>query len=141
MRGSTIINFFDFNLSSASVIEKKNHFLLEITGYAYKFYFEPVDKGQVTEWAEFIRKILQETDGVKNNYTYLATKVPRFFETEVVPNEYFEKNANSGDIILFRSEHGAARVQQFITNSEYDHVAVILRNQNNELFMFESTSD
>jgi hypothetical protein len=27
--------------------------------------------------------------------------------------------ANTGDILLFRSEHGAAKVQQFITNSEY----------------------
>lgn len=49
--------------------------------------------------------------------------------------------ANTGDILLFKSPHGAAQAQRLLTNSEYDHVGVVLRNKKNELFIFESSSD
>jgi hypothetical protein len=34
-----------------------------------------------------------------------------------------------------------SRVQRLFTNSDYDHVAMILRASNQEMFMLESTSN
>lgn len=44
-------------------------------------------------------------------------------------------------MLLFKSQHSAATVQRVFTDSEYDHVGLVLRNKKNELFIYESTSD
>jgi hypothetical protein len=34
-----------------------------------------------------------------------------------------------------------SKMQRFFTNSDYDHVAMILRTNSNEIFLFESSSN
>ena len=62
---------------------------------------------------------MEKGDGKKKKYTYLARHSPDFYKSCHVLNEEFVKSANSGDIILFKSQHSAARLQRVFTDSEY----------------------
>lgn len=53
--------------------------------------------------------------------------------------EFFE-NAETGDLLLFKGSHFFAEVQRFFTNSEYDHVGMVIRDQVYGLLIFESNS-
>ena len=44
----------------------------------------------------------------------------------------FKRTANSGDILLFRGTRMATAITRGITASEFDHVAVVIRLNNNE---------
>lgn len=48
----------------------------------------------------------------------------------------FVENCNSGDILLFQSNHTYGKLQQLITFSDYDHVGIVLKNKKNEVVIF-----
>lgn len=45
------------------------------------------------------------------------------------------------DIILFKNRTMMSKVQRILTNSDYDHVAMLLKTSNNDLFILESSSN
>jgi hypothetical protein len=49
--------------------------------------------------------------------------------------------ASNLDLILFRSKTISASMQRLITNSDYDHVAMILRTCDDEVYLFEANSE
>ena len=52
----------------------------------------------------------------------------------------FEKIAETGDILLFLTDHTSGKLQRFLTNSDYDHVAMVIR-LNGDLMVFEANHD
>lgn len=75
---TSLARFFDFNLVSVEVVNKGNHFVIRPTDTNREIYFEFVDKKEsVTEWVDLINKIVKESEGRINKYTYLTT-VPNF---------------------------------------------------------------
>ena len=50
----------------------------------------------------------------------------------------FEKEGNTGDIILFKGYETESKVQRILTTADYDHVGVLVRNKDG-LFLCEST--
>jgi len=67
----------------------------------------------------------------------------RRYESE----DYFVENCQTGDIILFQDDHFYAKVQRFITSSDFgmsfgiaDHVAMVIKDVNFGLLLFESNS-
>lgn len=46
------------------------------------------------------------------------------------------KNADTGDILLFYTENFGAKVQRFFTNSDFDHVAMVVKLKKKELMVF-----
>ena len=71
------------------------------------------------EWIEALKGSMEKADGQKKKYTYLARHSPDFYKSRHVLHEEFIKSANSGDILLFKSQHSAARLQRVFTDSEY----------------------
>jgi hypothetical protein len=49
--------------------------------------------------------------------------------------------ADSGDLLLFQSKGFFTKIQRTVTNSCYDHVAMILRYANSRVVYFESTGN
>jgi len=47
----------------------------------------------------------------------------------------------TGDILLFRSESFAAKLQRSVTRSEYDHVALLLKLSDRNIVLFEATGN
>jgi hypothetical protein len=50
----------------------------------------------------------------------------------------FIKSAETGDIILFRTENFGAKLQRFFTVSDFDHVGMIIKLQKKDLMVFEA---
>jgi hypothetical protein len=132
---------------SAEVTEKGNkvHIAFDDQQKEKCVEFEAVNKHNNDQqaWVDTIKTVAK-----KNNYSYLVSHIPEFYKFRHILNSEFEERANTGDVLLFRSTHSAARAQQMLLNSEYgmqmlilDHVGVVLRNKKNELFIFESTSE
>ena len=51
----------------------------------------------------------------------------------------FINRVSNGDLLLFQSNNIGAKMQRVVSNSEYDHVAILLRYDNDEIYLFEST--
>ena len=63
------------------------------------------------------------------------------FTSERMPyNEVFFVG-DTFDIILFKNKSIMSKVQRFFTNSDFDHVALLMKTVNNQLLMLESTSN
>lgn len=45
------------------------------------------------------------------------------------------------DILLFKNKTMMSKVQRILTNSDYDHVAMLLKTNSNEVFILESSSN
>ena len=69
------------------------------------------------KWTSLIYEVIHQCLGAQNHFTYLARTCPEFYKSEQILVSEFETKANTGDILLFRSPHAAARVQRFLTNS------------------------
>lgn len=56
----------------------------------------------------------------------------RFFYShkDVLTERDFIKEAETGDILLFYTENFSAKLQRFFTNSDFDHVAMVLKLRN-----------
>lgn len=53
----------------------------------------------------------------------------------------FEKACETGDLIFFTGKAFSNKVTRFFTRSDYDHVALILKNNIGEIVLFESTGN
>jgi hypothetical protein len=63
------------------------------------------------------------------------------FEVERESIEDLRHTGDTFDIILFKNRTMMSKVQRILTNSDYDHVAMLLKTNNNELFILESSSN
>lgn len=61
-------------------------------------------------------------------------------EQELISEDDFRIRAMTGDLILFKSNTMISKVQRKITNSEYDHVALVIRDRGelSEVFLLEA---
>lgn len=60
-----------------------------------------------------------------------------------IPSIAYSKMKYEGDsldILLFKNKTFLSKVQRFLTNANYDHVAMLLKSSTNELFIYECTS-
>jgi len=57
--------------------------------------------------------------------------------------DQFIENANTGDILLFRGSMGGQQLIRAVTFSEYDHVAMILKfdQEPDEVYFIEATGN
>lgn len=52
------------------------------------------------------------------------------------------READSGDILLFTGKHMGAKMTRRITNSEYDHVAMVLTFvEDDDVYLLQATSE
>jgi hypothetical protein len=66
-----------------------------------------------------------------------TTKLTYQFK-DVLTEKEFLSEAETGDILLFYTEHYGAKIQRFFTGGDYDHVAMIVNLKGKELMVFES---
>ncbi|CAK93081.1 unnamed protein product (macronuclear) [Paramecium tetraurelia] len=131
--------------------KEKNEFILDFNQYpiqlsilsndvfqlsvlSYQFQFQSLTNSK--QW------ILSLNYYINTSKPYcFQTPLPNFFLQHTIPFDIFEKRAESLDLLLFKNKSIACQLQRLITNSEYDHVALLLRNNKNLLHVFEANSD
>ena len=88
-------------------------------------------------------KVLEEVIGHHSSERKLCLKTnlkPFYEAADTITEEEFAQTAQSGDILLFLTDHTAGKLQRFFTQSNYDHVAMIIRI-NGEVMVFEANQN
>ena len=86
-----------------------------------------------------IQNLINNTDGSQQNKLGLSLRNDYFYKETYISPYDFEKEAKSGDLLLFRTIDTCANCQRLFTCDKYDHVGIIL-NKNKKIYIFESTS-
>lgn len=69
----------------------------------------------------------------------LKTQSKFFYEhKDILTEKEFLTEAETGDILLFYTDHFSAKLQRFFTNSDFDHIAMVVKLRNKDLMVFES---
>ena len=68
------------------------------------------------------------------------TKEFRFWRHDRISVLDFEKRADTLDFILFKGSTWNSKVQRSFTGSEYDHISMILRYNNGEIYLLDANS-
>ncbi|KAM3141056.1 hypothetical protein pb186bvf_006857 [Paramecium bursaria] len=139
-KGQTFKGCIDFHIIQLQVTcTKKDQEIIEIQLHLLQakkvFQFKSCDNTPLNDWFEVIQQNIQET----SRYAKLDIKnIKEVWRHDRISHEYFRKEADTGDLLLFRGNSTLSQIQRAITGGNYDHVAILLRYNNGELFIFES---
>jgi len=123
-------------------VEDKRRFRLTFKGQKRSFLFEAANDTAMLGWVKGIQEAilsgyLKSITG--SNERVLMTQQKAFWKESKISEQYFLDNADTGDILLFRSRNFASKLQRMVTSSNYDHVALVLRYSNNNIAFIEAT--
>ena len=133
----------NFNLLSCILLINKNininEFQIMILGNRNKFSFIINDKEIFNKYIYLIQNIIKNTEGSHENKLGLSLRNNNFYKEIYITVSDFERQAKTGDLLLFKTIDTCANCQRFFTCDNYDHVGIIL-NKNKKIYIFESTS-
>ena len=96
-------------------------------------------QGDLEEWALLIGEHISASEGRLTNVNTVSREA-KFWRWDRISNAQFKAIASTGDVLLFSGKNLAAKAQRFVTRSKYDHVALILKYNSNQLALLEATS-
>lgn len=132
----------NFNLLSCILLINKqdiNEFQIMTLGTKMKCSFIIKEKEIFNKYIFLIQNLINNTDGSQQNKLGLSLRNDYFYKETYISPYDFEKEAKSGDLLLFRTIDTCANCQRMFTCDKYDHVGIIL-NKNKKIYIFESTS-
>jgi len=91
------------------------------------------------KFAYKIGSMIHNSDGYKKNKLGLSLRNENFYKDTYINLKYFESTVKTGDLLLFRSYECLPNCQRFFTRDQYDHVCLIIKNEQ-EIALFESNS-
>ncbi|SBT77542.1 conserved Plasmodium protein, unknown function [Plasmodium ovale] len=94
---------------------------------------------EINEWYNLLNKSM-DNNKITSQPKFIFSE-NNFWKIDRISVDIFESIADTGDIVLFRSNHATAMLQRMITRGEYDHIGMILRNDKNNLFLLEALSN
>ncbi|SOV82239.1 conserved Plasmodium protein, unknown function [Plasmodium reichenowi] len=97
------------------------------------------DDTEIYNWYQLLNNALCHKK-VLNQPEFIFTDC-NFWKIYRISVDVFESIADTGDIVLFRSDVTVAKLQRIFTRGEYDHIGMILRNDRNNLFILEALSN
>ncbi|PFH31626.1 hypothetical protein BESB_026000 [Besnoitia besnoiti] len=95
---------------------------------------------EVVEWIDKLRQVVKACN-VSERDVCRVTRQRGFWKVERISPAKFEEVVDTGDIILFRTKKFHAQLQRAVTRGHYDHLGMILRSQENAIFLLESMGD
>lgn len=79
----------------------------------------------------------EKSPGRVHNLTYLS-HYHRFWRKDYFSEKEFRDTSETGDIILMRGRENTAALQRAITQDEFDHIAIVLKNVRHDVLLFEA---
>jgi hypothetical protein len=115
-------------------------FSMFIEGNKREFIFKAKDSNTRQEWTQAITKHISEAKKNQRNDELLIKQKNFWKLSEGVTTQEFAKEADSGDIILFKGKKLGSKITRGITNSEFDHIAMVLKFEDDEeVYMIDAT--
>lgn len=110
-----------------------------ITNRTFEFKAETANK--CLEWFDEIFKHIKNSDGFKKQLSANGVQKPWRFDN--MSEKQFLKEADTGDILLFRGTAAGGLLTRTFTASHFDHVAMVLKfeTDQNEVYLVESVGN
>ncbi|CAI2369331.1 unnamed protein product [Moneuplotes crassus] len=120
--------------------KQKLKFSVLITGLKRKFRFKARTQEERNQWCSALIRSIENSDSCEKDSSFLNES--RFWKKcDRINESTFLNEADSGDIILFTGKTVMSGITRKITNSNYDHVAMVLTFlEDNEVYLLESTA-
>jgi len=130
----------DFDLLSVKLEKDKDekHFKITPTGGQRYFYFKAQTEEEGKRWFEMIESHIKASFGYVTPLNKVVT-FKKYWKYDRLSEDRFLEQADTGDIVLFKTKNISASIQRSFTRSEYDHVGLILRYSTGEIVLFEAT--
>lgn len=117
-------------------------FSVLVDGCKREFKFKAKTQEERNQWGSEIIKHIVQTNDSRTKDADLIKERKFWKQCDKVNQETFIKEADSGDILLFRGKTFASKMTRKFTSSDYDHVAMVLTFQDDdEIYLLEATSD
>jgi hypothetical protein len=128
----------NFNLLTAEVEVKKSSLIIRTLGGKRAFHLRGSNEKEAIDWAYAISLHINSANG-RRSVMSVAEKSHHWKYSRISESE-FKATACTGDILLFRGNDVVSKIQRFVTVSQYDHVAFILKYSSGKLALLEATS-
>jgi len=133
----------DFNLLTCAIETEANNtkdarkFRIVILKSDKIFLFQANTNENMKDWVLKIQKQIAGSDGFLRHITKVALQ-PYFWRRDRISSDAFFNNAQTGDLVLFRTMGYGGAMQRFFTCSTTDHIGLALRFASGDLYLFES---
>ena len=114
--------------------------ILSIVGCQRSFRLRAMKDDSLPDWVDCLYLHINASQGSRQDLKAVSVK-QEFWKYARTSNQQFIEEANIGDVLLFRSKNLSAKLQRGVTASKYDHVAMLLRWNNNVVGILEATSN
>ena len=104
-----------------------------------KFNCLNVERSSFYQICEIINKSILLSDGYKKNFFGVNFR-KNYYTKQFISVLNFVKEANTGDILLFKSYTPNNKCKTCISKSEYDHIALLIKTENN-LRLYDSNEE
>ena len=111
---------------------------ISIKGLNYSMQLRSESTKEIQEWGQVIQNSIEQCEG-KIKELPLRSLGEKFWKYERISEYYFQTNACTGDILLFRSKDVSSKIQRSLTGSKFDHIALILCYASGKIVLLEST--
>ena len=139
----------NFNLLSCKILLNKNNNDMNCK----KFEIQILILGTSTKFIIFFKNFeiykkfiyilgskIKNSNGDQTNTIGLSLRTKDFYKETYIRTKDFEKIAETGDLLLFRTLDCLSDCQRLFTRDEYDHIALVIR-RNGIIELFEATSN
>lgn len=107
---------------------KGQTFQISVDGVKKKLWLKATSLAEAKIWVEFLQSVFKFIkDHQAQASKYITAKRERLLKIDVLTEEEFLDKVETGDLLLFKSVHFAAKLQRTVTYSKYDHVGLTVR--------------
>lgn len=118
--------------------KKESLLILTPRNTGLRFYLRGED-AEICEWYNLLNSSMTSKKMISQPKFIFSES--NFWKIDRISVDVFESIADTGDIVLFRSNVASAKLQRIITRGEYDHIGMILRNDKKGIFLLEALSN
>ncbi|CAD8167378.1 unnamed protein product [Paramecium pentaurelia] len=133
---------FDVQSFQLQELQDKNgntvEFILKPLGQTQKvFQFKGGTVDQTKTWIQLIKQHLQDSIGSLKVLKSLSS-YEYFWRFERISSLQIMEDAEDGDILLFQGKDINCHIQRTLTQSNFDHIGIFIRLNENQLYLFEA---
>jgi len=90
---------------------------LAMSGAERKFELRALSEEAFSEWSLMFTEVIEASKGVEADLTVDESKFTLdFWKYDLIDEETFKEQASSGDLLLFRGQHLAGKLQRTFTS-------------------------
>jgi hypothetical protein len=89
------------------------------------------------EWEDYLQSVI-DVHSLECKMLFKTISKPLYEDKDSLTEREFIDMSETGDVLLFFTNHTGGKLQRFFTQSDYDHVAMVVKFDKKETMVFEA---